>query len=291
MSTADRASSSETASTQGHAGRNVRLTVAYDGTAYVGWQVQPNGVSVQEVIEEAIRRLTGDAVRLIVAGRTDSGVHAVGQVCNFRTTSRIPAGKMIAGIQNFLPEDVIIRAADDVPIDFHATYSAKKKRYRYLIHNSRIADPFLRHHAWRMNRDLDVTAMQAAADHLLGTHDFRCFESQFPNKATSVRTILEAQVMRTHRWAVWETRPIGETEQREAPGSGAGEGEFICFDVVADGFLYNMVRAIVGTLVRIGRGAWPPEEMARIIAAQDRSRAGQTAPACGLYLIEVDYGG
>lgn len=277
--------------------RNIRLLIAYDGTAYVGWQVQPNGTSIQSVVQEAIRRLTGEDVKLIAAGRTDSGVHALGQVANFHTASNIPASQMRRGLQNYLPDDVVIRHVDEVPADFHSTYDAIRKRYRYVIRNDRVKDPFTRHHAWRYWGDLDVEAMHAAARVLVGTHDFRCFESQWPNKATSVRTIEEATVVRRDAWDVWEDG-IQKAESGERKAELHGESPqpstlspqpFISFDVVADGFLYNMVRAITGTLINVGRGKWTPDDVRRIVEDGDRGRAGETAPACGLFLVKVDY--
>lgn len=264
--------------------RNICLTISYDGTNYVGWQVQPNGVSVQSVLEEAIFKLTGQAASLITAGRTDSGVHAIGQVANFQTTSDIPCENIRSGLQTFLPDDIVIRQAVDVPLDFHATYSAIQKRYRYVIHNSRIINPFIRQYAWRYSQELDAESMHHAGQNLLGTHDFRSFESHYPNKATSVRTIKEVTVARTAHWPAW-SQPMALSEPH------TGTEELIWIDVVADGFLYNMVRAIVGTLVQVGRGVSSADDITRIIAAQDRSQAGETAPACGLYLVKVDYDG
>ncbi len=231
--------------------RNIRLTLAYDGGSYVGWQVQPNGPSVQAAVEEAIVRLTGESVRIMAAGRTDSGVHALGQVANFRTDCRIPCEKIRSGLQNFLPADIVVLEAVEVPADFHATYSATSKRYRYVIHQSQVRSPFLERYVWSRNDRLDAQAMQSAADCLLGTHDFRCFESQFPNKATSVRTVLESKIFQAGGWAVWNPWSLGRFrfEREEA-------GPFLCFEIAADGFLYNMVRAIVGTLIKVGRGQW-----------------------------------
>src|SRR4051794_37601809 len=183
--------------------RNIRLTLAYDGTNYVGWQVQPNGISVQTVVTRAIEQLTGTTPNLIAASRTDSGVHALGQVANFFTDNTIPCEKMQLGLQTYLPPDVAVRDVIDVPDDFHATYSARKKRYRYIIHNSRPGDPFTRQYTWRTGARLDSGAMHEAAKVLLGTHDFRRFESQFPNKSTSVRTVLQATVARTDSWHMW----------------------------------------------------------------------------------------
>jgi tRNA pseudouridine38-40 synthase len=263
--------------------RNIRLTISYDGSAYVGWQVQPNGPSVQAAVEAAILKLTGESLRIFSAGRTDSGVHAIGQVANFQTTTTIPCDQIQRGLQNFLPEDIVVRDARDVPLDFHATHSTVKKRYRYVIRNSREKSPFLRQYAWNVSVDLDDRAMHDAAQVIVGRHDFRCFESHFPNKASSVRTVLEATVVRDSGWPVW-----WHTQSLLHPPT-AGDDEYICFDIVADGFLYNMVRAIVGTLVRVGRGTWSADDVRRIIEDGDRSQAGETAPACGLYLVHVDY--
>lgn len=264
--------------------RNLRLTLAYDGTNYVGWQVQPNGISVQSVVESAITKLTGETVRILAAGRTDSGVHALGQVVNFPTKSRIPADQFRRGLQNFLPNDVVVREAQDVGQDFHATYSAVRKRYRYVILNRRVSDPFLGRFVWPVRQRLDLDAMQAASQSLLGTHDFRCFESHWPNKATSVRTVYEAQWGRSTTWSLWEPH----TAALDTP-SDHQSGAFLWFEIVADGFLYNMVRAIVGTLAKVGRGRWQPDHVRTIIEQQDRSQAGETAPACGLYLVHVEY--
>ncbi len=261
--------------------RNIRLTLAYDGTEYSGWQVQPDRPSVQETVESAIRRLTGESVRVLCAGRTDAGVHAIGQVVNFRTSSSIPPERWRAALQSQLPGDIVVRFSEEVSDDFHATYSAVTKRYRYLIQQTGIDSPFLRRYVWRLGEVLDLPAMQRAALALVGTHDFRCFESHWPNKATSVRTVTAAQFVPLTGWPGWSDQPC------EAVGE--GEAELLAFEIEADGFLYNMVRAIVGTLAGIGRGRWPAERMAEVIASQDRSQAGETAPPQGLFLVRVNY--
>ena len=262
--------------------RNVCLTLAYDGTNYVGWQVQPNGPSVQAKVEEAIEKLTGESARLLVAGRTDSGVHALGQVANFETESRINCCNLRSGIQNFLPDDIVVRQAADVGPEFHATYSAKQKQYRYVIQNSQVRDPFLRKYTHHVRTELDSSAMHAAAQVLVGTHDFRSFETQFPNKATSVRTVTEVTVERHHGCPIWSQQVVPERHARR-------DGEFIWLEIVADGFLYNMVRAIVGTLLRVGRQTWTAKDVVRILESRDRSQGGETAPAHGLYLVSVEY--
>lgn len=271
--------------------RNIQLTLAYDGTHYRGWQVQPGARSVQGTLEEAIHRLTGERLRVLASGRTDSGVHALGQVVNFRTESRIPVKQFRPGLQHFLPKDVVVRDATEVPLEFHATYSAKKKRYRYVIHNSPISDPFVSRYADRFDRELDAAAMQEAGQVLAGTHDFRSFETESPRKAGSVRTVTEVTVRRVGTWSVWDPADAPPPPGPLPPSGEGGGNRFLTIDVVADGFLYNMVRAIAGTLLKVGRGQWTADDVRRILESRDRSRAGPTAPARGLFLVCVDYGG
>ena len=265
--------------------RNIRLTLSYDGSDYVGWQKQPNGRSVQSTVESAIERLTGETASVLAAGRTDAGVHALGQVANFRTECNLPCDNIRTGLQHFVPPDIAIREAVEVPLEFHATYSAKQKRYRYVILNDYVEQPFLRRYVWNRTCGIDACGMHEAGQVLVGKHDFRSFESHFPNKATSVRTVTELTVRRCDVWPVWN--PIN-------PPSSSGtveddRGDFVVLDIVADGFLYNMVRSIVGTLVKVGRGAWTAGGVRQVLEAQDRAQAGETAPAQGLYLVSVDY--
>ena len=295
--------------------RNIMLTVAYEGTNYRGWQVQPNGLTVQECVERATEKLTGTRCNVLCAGRTDSGVHALGQVAGFRTESTIPASQFRRGLQRFLPEDIAIVQSQEVSDQFHATYSAVRKRYRYLIFDGAVLPPFLRNLVHRSRRMLDVAAMRQALPSLLGTHDFRCFETNYPNKATSVRTVMEVTLQRVPHWSAWTpasiqqtTSTTGDTDIRTQGGhSGPGDSAvhcwqptdarphedpsspLICFEIMADGFLYNMVRAIVGTLLRVGTGGESPEYMAAVVASMDRGTAGCTATPEGLYLVHVDY--
>jgi tRNA pseudouridine38-40 synthase len=235
--------------------------------------------------------LTGESVRVLSSGRTDAGVHALGQVANFQTSSSIPADKWRAALQGQLPPDIVVLQSAAAPPEFHATYSATSKRYRYVIRNALVDDPFLRRYAWRINSDLDVDAMAAAARSLAGTHDFRCFETEFPNKATSVRTVLDVDVRQVSGWNVWWPAPLAAPRGLSGlpAARGSDSAEFVCFEIEADGFLYNMVRAIVGTLVNIGRGKWPVAALEQAIASQDRSHAGETVPPQGLYLVLVRY--
>jgi len=261
---------------------NLRLLLAYDGTDFTGWQIQENRRTVQGVLEAAIQDLTGLAPRLLCAGRTDSGVHALGQVASLETRSTIPADKWRSALRVRLPEDLIVREVTEVPPRFHATYSPISKRYRYLIHNSLVEDMFLRRYSWKVRPPLDVEAMQLAASRLLGTHDFRSFESNWPNnKTTSVRTVHDLQVFRTSHGPMMQGFSC-HTEE-------SGPQDFIAIEIEADGFLYNMVRIIAGTLVDVGKGTRTPEDVERILIAQNRQLAGDTSPAHGLFLVQVYY--
>ncbi|MBX3443326.1 MAG: tRNA pseudouridine(38-40) synthase TruA [Planctomyces sp.] len=261
--------------------RNIRLTLAYDGGAYAGWQVQPDRPTIQRTVEEAIWSLTGERVSLLAAGRTDAGVHALGQVANFRTASPIPPQKWRPALQSKLPPDIVIRDSREVPLDFHATFAAKSKRYRYLIRHSIVDDPFLRRYCWRLGGELDVPAMNVAAQCLVGTHDFRSFESHWPNTSTSVRTMTRATAFRTSAWLPWSVPETADPARDSGP--------FVCFEIDGNGFLYNMVRAIVGTLANVGRGTWTADDFRTALAAGDRRLAGETAPPQGLYLVSVTY--
>ena len=243
--------------------RNVKLTIEYDGTNYAGWQVQPNGVGVQEVLQKAIAEVTGEAgVDLVGSGRTDAGVHALGQVANVRTASAIPAGGLVHAINTKLPQDIAVVGAEDVPEDFHARYSAAAKTYRYCILNRPVRSPLERGCAHLVRRPLHVEAMRAAAGHLLGEHDFAAFRSK-PDGTSSVRRMSLVAV---------ETC-----------------GEHIRITLTANGFLYHMVRAIVGTLIEVGLGKRGPGGLPELIASRDRSAAGPTAPPHGLCLVAVHY--
>ena len=260
--------------------RTLRMTLAYDGTNYCGWQIQPNGLALQAVVEQALSEFTGEAVKAAASGRTDAGVHALGQVVSFSTQSTAPCHGFLHGLAQYLPEDIVVRAVEDAAPGFNARYDAKRKWYRYVIHNSPIRLPFLRNSVlWQRTR-LNHDAMHAAVQCLVGTHDFRCFETQWPNRSSSIRTVFRASVTRTATWDAWNAN-LTDHADIEPP--------FLCFDIEADGFLYNMVRAIVGTLIHVGRGRWSPDDMRRILEKGDRTHAGETAPPQGLYLMRVTY--
>ncbi len=237
--------------------RNFRLTLGYVGSDFHGWQIQPGLRTVQQTLEEALARLTGEQrVRVNASGRTDTGVHAVAD-------TRLAPEVVVRALNAHLPHDVVVRSAEVVPDDFDANRDAVRKLYRYVIHDGPVPELFLRRYCHHSRYRLDAAAMSRAAAALVGRHDFRCFETEWPNRASSVRTITHLAVNRF--------------------------GDWIWLDVEADGFLYNMVRAIAGTLINVGRGYWPEDEVAAIVASGDRTRAGPTAPAQWLFLMRVTY--
>lgn len=244
--------------------RNIKLILSYDGSDFFGWQTQPGFRSVQETLETAIAKLTGEErIRANASGRTDTGVHAVGQVVNCYTATQHPPEVLVRAINAHLPPDVAVLSAEDKPQSFDANRDAQRKLYRYVIHDGEVPSPFLRKYCCQSRHKLDAAAMRRAAEPLKGRHDFHSFETDWPNRMSSVRTITHLAVNRF--------------------------GDYIWIDVEADGFLYNMVRAIAGTLMNVGRGYWPESEVAKILKAEDRTQAGPTAPAQGLFLMRVTY--
>jgi tRNA pseudouridine38-40 synthase len=249
--------------------RTFKLTVAYHGGRYSGWQWQPGEtLSVQQQIELAIQQIIGQEVRVAGSSRTDAGVHAFGQVASFSTDRwNAEADRWVPAFNRFLPNDIVVRRAEEAPHRFHAIRDSIGKRYRYTIRNSRVFDPHLSHLQWCLHRRLDVEAMRAASQRLMGTHDFAALQGQGSPRYKTVRTIQALDIKETEVW----------------------EGYLIEIDISADGFLYNMVRNIVGTLVEVGHGKRPPQWIDELLAGRDRALAGQTAPAAGLCLMEVFY--
>jgi tRNA pseudouridine38-40 synthase len=244
--------------------RNFKLLLSYDGTDFQGWQTQPGYRTVQETLEAALCKLTGEAkIRVNASGRTDAGVHALGQVVNFFSDMHVPFYKLLGAINAHLPTDIVVHEVEEIDQAFDATHDAVRKLYRYVIHDGPTPSPFLRKYCCPCKHKLDVAAMSRAAEVLKGRHDFHSFETEWPNRMSSVRTITHLAVSRA--------------------------GDYIWIDVEADGFLYNMVRAIAGTLMNVGRGFWPESKVAEILNAEDRVQAGPTAPAQGLFLVRVTY--
>jgi tRNA pseudouridine38-40 synthase len=245
--------------------RTLRLTLAYDGSHYCGWQVQPNGITVQQVFAETWKKITQEDVIPIASGRTDSGVHALRQPVMVQSNSKLANDDLMRALNAELPASIRVLEIADAPADFDPVRQAKRKLYRYVIHDGAVADVHLGRLAWKVRTRLDVAAMNDAAKRMEGTHDFRCFETEWPNRASSVRTVYFCRVSRL--------------------------GDFVSIDVEANGFLYNMVRAIAGTLAEVGRGIRSPESVNELLGGGDRTQAGPTAPAHALFLVRVDYDG
>lgn len=244
--------------------KNIRLILEYDGSRYFGWQRQKEDPTIQGVLEEAIHHVTGRLSPLIASGRTDAGVHALHQVCHFKTSSEIPPAALRKGLNALTPGDIYVKDADYVPLDFHARFSAKSKTYEYTVLNRPDPDVFLRAYAWHVSQGLDFEAMKACVAHLRGRHDFASFRSSGSGNINPVREMMRSELYR----------------------SDEGRSRFI-FE--ANGFLRHMVRNIVGTIIEVGRGKFTHDEFVEILQAKDRRLAGIKAPARGLCLTKVKY--
>lgn len=264
--------------------RTLKLTIAYDGTRLVGWQRQAEGTSVQGLLEEALARLEGTPVTVHGAGRTDAGVHAIGQVASTQLACAHPPDVLRRALNATLPPDVRVLDVCDAEPDFHARFSARAKTYRYLLRNDAMVGPFEHRYVWHVPDPLDLDSMQAAARMLVGTHDFAAFRSTGSTPMTTVRTIARSD-MSAPRGAAWFAPPANPREVQ----TGLDDPTLLVYEVTGDGFLRHMVRAIVGTLIDIGRGRQPPGWMAALLESGSRSDAGATAPAQGLFLVRVDY--
>lgn len=243
--------------------RRIKLTVAYDGTNYCGWQIQPNGITVEEVLNRALSRLTGEELRVTGASRTDAGVHARGNIAVFDTASTIPAERFAYAVNPLLPEDIAVVNSEEVPQDWHPRYQNSVKTYEYRILNREMPDPLRRKYTWHVSFPLDIDKMRTAAEYLKGEHDFRSFCSIHTGAATTVRTVYMLD--------------IGKT------------GDEIVIRISGNGFLYNMVRIIAGTLTEVGRGFRTPGNVKKILEAEEREKSGATAPPQGLTLISIEY--
>lgn len=294
--------------------RRILLRVAYDGTNYHGWQLQPNAATIEGELNRALCALTGEEIVVTGASRTDAGVHALGNVAVFDTTSRIPAEKFSYALNQRLPEDIVIQSSKQVADDFHPRHCDCRKTYEYDILNRTFPLPAYRNTAYFLYGTLDIEAMQKACQAFLGEHDFASFCAAGAQVQTTVRTIYSLTVEcrplteagtpvspasgeavnaadGKHGEQVQQAQPeSGETAIPAAGGTNAGSADqLLTIRVKGNGFLYNMVRIIAGTLVEVGRGHIKPEEVAGIIAAKDRAKAGPTAPARGLRLVEIEY--
>ena len=243
--------------------RRIKLIVAYDGTDYCGWQIQPNGITVEEVLNRALSRLTGEEIRVIGASRTDAGVHARGNIAALDTASTIPAERFAYAVKPLLPEDIVVVKSEEVPQDWHPRYQNSVKTYEYRILNREMPDPLKRKYTWHVSFPLDIDKMREAAEHLKGQHDFRSFCSVHTAVKSTVRTIYTLDIVKS--------------------------GDEIIIRISGNGFLYNMVRIIAGTLAEVGRGFRTLEDVRDLLTAKEREQAGATAPPQGLTLIRIEY--
>lgn len=245
--------------------KRIKLTVAYDGTDYCGWQVQPNGITVEEVLNRALSKMTGEDIHIIGASRTDSGVHAQGNVAVYDTSSSIPGERVAYALNQKLPDDIVIVKSEEVPLDWHPRYQdVISKTYEYHIYNAKVPNPLKRRYTAFISYDLNVERMREGAKYLIGEHDFVSFCNVRTNVEDTVRTVEDIQILE--------------------------ENDEIIIRISGNGFLYNMVRIIAGTLIRVGRGYYEPERVKEILEAKERTEAGVTAPPQGLVLMEIRYG-
>ena len=243
--------------------KRVRLIVAYDGTNYRGWQIQPNGITIEELLNTHLSELLGEKITVTGASRTDSGVHSMGNVAIFDTNTRMPAEKISFALNQRLPEDIVVQESKEVPSDWHPRYQVSRKTYEYRILNRTFRQPMRRLDTYFYHYPLDVEKMQLAAAYLVGEHDFKSFCAVGAQVKTTVRTVYSCDVSK--------------------------ENDVITIRITGNGFLYNMVRIIAGTLIRVGGGELEPERIPEILTACDRSAAGPTAPAHGLTMIGITY--
>ncbi len=240
-----------------------RMTLAYDGTDYLGWQLQPQGVTIQSRLREALAKIAGEPITVVGAGRTDAGVHAHGQVAHFELPTPVPPSGLLKGLNSILPEDIRILNVEPAPPDFHARYSARSKTYRYYFNLAPVASPFRARYTLHHPYPLDRDTLSKAAERFVGHHDFESFRASLCEAKTSER---ECSVSRFSE-----------------------EGSELVYEIAANGFLHHMVRNIVGTLLEVGRGKLAPDDIDRLFEVRDRQQAGPTAPARGLHLIRVQY--
>ena len=244
--------------------RNIKLVIEYDGKEFNGWQKQPNKLNIQGTIEKAIEQITGEKIELIASGRTDRGVHSLGQVANFKTNSKIPIEKFAIAINSNLKKSILIKSAEEVDEKFHSRISCKQKTYRYVINNSKLGTAIYRNLETHIPMKLDVEKMKQAIKYFEGEHDFKAFKASGTSSKNSIRTIYKAEIIEKEDEKIW-------------------------IELTGNGFLYNMVRIIAGTLVEVGLGNIKPEEISNIIKEGKRENAGKTLPPQGLYLVKVEY--
>lgn len=274
--------------------RRIRIVVAYDGTNYCGWQIQPNGITIEEILNRQISKLTGEDIRIIGASRTDSGVHALGNVAVFDTESRIPGDRFAYALNQKMPEDIVIVRSDEVSLDWHPRYQNEiSKTYEYHIYNAKVRNPLKSRYSTFVSFDLDVEKMQEGAKYILGEHDFASFCNVRTNAKDTVRTVHEISITEIPM-NMPQVMNVGSedgvsTKHLIRENLNSESGKEIVIRVTGNGFLYNMVRIIAGTLIRVGRGFYEPEKIKEILDAKEHTSEGITAPPNGLVLVSIDY--
>ncbi len=257
---------------------NIKLVIEYDGTNYAGWQQQKREKTVQETLKKAIENVVNEKITLHGAGRTDAGAHALGQVANFKTKSTIPTSNIVPAINFYLPKDIVVKSTRKVSEKFHSQYSTKSKIYRYTILNNDSGSAINRNYCYHYSGDLNIEKMQKASKHIIGRHDFSVFKSKSNNTCQTDQTNRVLAVGRL----LTNIRTIKKLEIKK-------KGKYLLFTIEADGFLYKMVRSIVGTLLEVGKGKMTIKEFKRVLKSRSRSLAGATVPARGLCLLQVKY--
>lgn len=271
--------------------RRIRIVVAYDGTNYCGWQIQPNGITIEEILNRQISKLTGEDIRIIGASRTDSGVHALGNVAVFDTESRIPGDRFAYALNQKMPEDIVIVKSEEVPLNWHPRYQDEiSKTYEYHIYNAKVRNPLKSRYSTFVSFDLDIEKMREGGKYILGEHDFASFCNVRTNAKDTVRTVYEITIAEI---PVDMQRAMNTCQEDHLSAGHSnkenGSAKEIVIRVTGNGFLYNMVRIIAGTLIRVGRGFYEPEKIKEILEAKEHTSEGITAPPNGLVLVSIDY--
>lgn len=265
-------------------GRNIKIIMMYDGNGYAGWQrlgSTDTKPSIQAVLEECLTHILKEEIKIIGSGRTDAGVHALGQVANYYCQSKLPVQEILAAINKVLPEDIAISCMEEAEKDFHSRYSAKAKTYEYRIDQGETQSVFTRKYTCPFTTTLDVAAMKAAANYLIGTHDFKAFSTDRKDNKSTVRTVEAINIRSFH-----DKNTNLKTESDYSPSFGQNE---LRITITGNGFLYNMVRIIIGTLLEVGQGGIKPEDIKGILESGERKRAGMTVSSQGLFLVDVKY--
>ena len=265
--------------------RNIKLTIEYDGSKYCGWQMQPKRTSIQKVLETELKKIVNEPVKLVAAGRTDSGVHALGQVANFKTTSSIPLKNLIAAVNSVLPQDIVVKNTEEVPESFNSRRNAKSRIYQYRILNRKIPSAFHNQYSYFYPYPLNLTRMRNAAKYFIGTHDFTAFNASPVRKIELTAT---KKILNYTDFSNGASPNLVKTSIRTvAKLSIRRKNDCVLITIQANGFLHNMVRIIIGTLIDVSRGKLEPEDVQNILNSNQRNKAGMTVPPQGLFLIKV----